>query len=103
MQAEDPVYKMLCDYTKALTVALGYRDPMTQLHSERVRYLSEELGQACGLTDDDIVILKIAASFHDIGKIGIPDPVLLKPGSFDEVEWKVMREHPRIGARSYRR
>ncbi|MBC8212284.1 MAG: HD-GYP domain-containing protein [Gammaproteobacteria bacterium] len=98
MQSEDPMYKMLCNYTKALTVALGYRDPMTQLHSERVRYLSEELGQACGLTDDEIVILKIAASFHDIGKIGIPDPVLLKPGSFDEAEWEVMREHPRIGA-----
>ncbi len=98
MRSDDAVYKTLCDYTKALTVALGYRDPMTQLHSERVHLLSEELGIRCGLSDDEIVVLKIAASFHDIGKIGIPDPVLLKPGSFVEAEWVVMKKHPEIGA-----
>lgn len=98
MQSEDPIYQTLCDYTKALTVALGYRDSLTQQHSERVGNLAEELGIRCGLSDEDIIILKIAASFHDIGKIGIPDPVLLKPGAFDEDEWSVMKTHPQIGA-----
>jgi response regulator RpfG family c-di-GMP phosphodiesterase len=42
--------------------------------------------------------LKIAASFHNIGEIGIPDPVLLKPGPYDDDDWKVMKEHLKIGA-----
>ena len=98
MKANNTIYETLCEYTKALTVALGYRDTMTQLHSERVGFLSEELGIKCGLSEEDIVILKIAATFHDIGKIGIPDPILLKPGEFDEKEWAVMKNHPQIGA-----
>jgi putative nucleotidyltransferase with HDIG domain len=85
-------------YTKALSVALGYRDTSTQLHSERVLGLSLELATKYGLNEDDLDILRIAASFHDIGKIGIPDPILLKAGSYDEDDWTVMREHPKIGA-----
>ena len=95
---ESSTFEILRRYTKALTVALAYRDPLTQLHSERVLHLSAELGEKCGLSDHDMGILKISASFHDIGKIGIPDPVLLKPGSFNEDEWGVMKEHPSIGA-----
>ena len=71
---------------------------MTQLHSERVHFLAVELGIKCGLSAQDIDTLKIAASFHDIGKIGIPDPVLLKPGTFVEEEWLIMKKHPEIGA-----
>jgi HD-GYP domain-containing protein (c-di-GMP phosphodiesterase class II) len=98
MQPEDTIYNTLCKYTKALTVALGYRDQLTQLHSERVLGLSEQLGIKCGLSDEQLGTLKIAASFHDIGKIGIPDPVLLKPSRFDAGEWLVMKKHPQIGA-----
>lgn len=60
--------------------------------------MSVELGVKFGLNDDELNILRIAASFHDIGKIGIPDPILLKAGSYDEDDWLVMREHPKIGA-----
>ena len=98
MGSQDTIYEVLRKYTQALSVALGYRDPLTQLHSERVRGLAEELGSECELSDEDIGILKIAASFHDIGKIGIPDPVLLKPGAYDEDDWQVMKRHPQIGA-----
>lgn len=98
MEPEKTIYETLRKFTKALTVALGYRDPSTQLHSERVLGLSEELGIKCGLSDEELGILKIAASFHDIGKLGIPDQVLLKPGSFNEDEWQVMKMHPLIGA-----
>ena len=87
-----PIYQ----YTKALMVALGYRDNMTRLHSERVLSLSEAMGAACGLFGQELLTLKIGAAFHDIGKIGIPDGVLLKPGRLDAAEWELMRRHSDI-------
>jgi putative nucleotidyltransferase with HDIG domain len=98
MHSDSSIFQTLFRYTQALSVALGYRDTSTQLHSERVLGLSLELAIKYGLNEDDLDILRIAASFHDIGKIGIPDPVLLKDGSYDEKDWTVMREHPKIGA-----
>lgn len=97
MKQDDPISNALYMYTKALSVALGYRDLLTQLHSERVRGLSEAIGLACGLSDKELDVLKIAASFHDIGKIGIPDHILLKTSHFDEAEWEEIRKHPEIG------
>jgi response regulator RpfG family c-di-GMP phosphodiesterase len=84
-------------YTKALSVALGYRDALTRKHSERVLALSLGVGEHCGLTCDEMETLWVAAAFHDIGKIGIPDAVLLKPGRLDRVELECMRGHPGIG------
>ena len=97
MEHEDPVFHALYTYTKALSVALGYRDLLTRLHSERVLGLSAEIGKHCDLTIKQLNALKIAASFHDIGKIGIPDHILLKPGMFDDAEWEVMKSHSEIG------
>lgn len=97
MEPQDPVYRALYRYTKALSVALGYRDLLTRLHSERVLGLAQALGSACGLSGTERGILKIAASFHDIGKIGIPDRILLKSAQFDEAEWAQMKEHSEIG------
>jgi HD-GYP domain-containing protein (c-di-GMP phosphodiesterase class II) len=99
MELEDPIYITLYKYTKALSVALGYRDPLTQLHSERVLGLSEAIGVGCGLSNKELGILKIAASFHDIGKIGIPDYILLKPSQLDEAEWEKMKQHSELGER----
>ncbi len=99
MDQEDPAFNALYTYTKALSVALGYRDLLTRLHSERVCALSEAIGVAYGLSQKDLAILKIAASFHDIGKIGIPDHILLKTSHFDETEWEEIRKHPEIGER----
>lgn len=97
MKLEDPIYLALYRYTKALSVALGYRDLLTRLHSERVLGLAEAIGGACGLSITERGILKIAASFHDIGKIGIPDHILLKSSPFDETEWAQMKRHSEIG------
>lgn len=97
MKPDDPVYDALHKYTRALSIALGYRDRLTRLHSERVLGLSEELGRHCGLSEEELGILKIAASFHDIGKIGIPDYILLKPAAFENLEWEIMKQHPLIG------
>ena len=97
MDQEDPVFTALHTHTRALSVALGHRDLVTRLHSERVLGLSEEIAIAYGLPWKDMGILKIAASFHDIGKIGIPDHILLKPSELDETEWEKMKEHSEIG------
>lgn len=97
MEADKEIFDTLFRYTKALSVALGYRDLMTRLHSERVRDLSVMVGTEYGLANSDIGELKISSSFHDIGKIGIPDKILLKPSSFDEDEWKIMKQHSEIG------
>jgi HD-GYP domain-containing protein (c-di-GMP phosphodiesterase class II) len=86
MELEDPIFNTLYMYTKALSVALGYRDLLTRLHSERVQGLSVEIGMRCGLSNNEINALNIAASFHDIGKIGIPDHILLKPAQFNDAE-----------------
>ena len=86
-------------YTKALSVALGYRDLLTQHHSERVRGLSEAIGVQCGLTEQELDFLRLSASFHDIGQIGIPDRILLKPASLNADEWEVMKQHSGIGER----
>src|SRR5680860_1047004 len=97
MGMEDQIFNSLLKYTRALSVALGYRDLSTRLHSERVQGLSADIGKYCGLSSEELNTLSIAASFHDIGKIGIPDHVLLKPSQLDEVEWETMKQHSEIG------
>src|ERR1035437_2519488 len=99
MELQDSIYTTLYRYTQALSVALGYRDLLTRLHSERVKGLSEAIGVACGLSKKELGILKIAASFHDIGKIGVPDAILLKPSPLDKAEWVKIRLHSEIGER----
>jgi len=96
------LYSSLHSFIKPLTVALHERDSHTHSHCDRVVDVSERLGRQCALTEDDIELLKIGAAFHDIGKIGIPDNVLLKPGSFDPPEWAVMKTHAEIGERIVR-
>lgn len=99
MELEDRIYSILYKYTKALSLALGYRDSLTRLHSERVLGLAGEIGVRCGLSDKQLGILKISASFHDIGKIGIPDPILRKPTQLDAAEWEIMKQHSEMGAK----
>jgi response regulator RpfG family c-di-GMP phosphodiesterase len=97
MTQEDTTFVFLYNYTKALAVALGHRDLLTRLHSDRVLGLAGEIAAALGMEKKDLAILKIAALFHDIGKIGIPDAILLKPSKHDAAEWEKMKEHSGIG------
>src|SRR5688572_3019139 len=83
--------------TAAVITALRERDANTSAHSTRTCALSLETGRACGLSGGDLAILRLAAELHDIGKIGIPDRVLLKPGRLDDAEMSVMRTHSRRG------
>lgn len=93
----DSAYTVLHKYTKALSAALRYRDQMTRLHSDRVLALAEALGMHCGLSASELELLKFAASFHDVGKIGIADSILLKASKLDDAEWEVMKQHTTIG------
>lgn len=77
--------------------AAEYRDNETGLHVIRMSHYAQVLGRATGMDEEDAEQLLNAAPMHDVGKIGIPDHILLKPGKLDEQEWAVMRRHPYIG------
>jgi len=74
------------------------RDRDMGLHITRMSRMASELGRLAGLNDDDAELLLHAAAMHDIGKIGIPDSVLLKPGRLTADEWELMKTHTTIGA-----
>ena len=83
----------------ALMSALDARDRETEGHSTRVSRLACLLAEEIGLTGHQLKALERGALLHDIGKIGISDTILHKPGKLTEEEWKIMRIHPDIGAR----
>lgn len=78
--------------------AAEYRDNETGMHVIRMSHYSQLLGLVNGMSEDEAKILLNAAPMHDIGKIGIPDNILLKPGKLSIEEWSVMQQHPKIGA-----
>jgi response regulator RpfG family c-di-GMP phosphodiesterase len=95
--ASDPVIIALSRYTQALAVALGYRDISTRLHSERVNGLAAEIGLRCGLKSRALDVLQIGSTFHDVGKIGIPDRILFSTSALSEDDCERVRRHPIIG------
>jgi len=76
--------------------ALEMRDVETKGHSDRVVNLTRNLCLAMGIDNDEITIYCYGALLHDIGKMGIPDSILLKPGELDAAEWATMKQHPVI-------
>jgi len=78
--------------------ASEYRDEETGLHIIRMSKMSVLLGQAMGMDQHQLDLLLNAAPMHDVGKIGIPDNILLKPGKFEPEEWEIMKTHAQIGA-----
>lgn len=83
---------------RRLVRAAEYRDNETGLHLIRMSKLSAALARQCGLSTSDCEDILMASPMHDIGKIGMPDAILLKPGPLDATEWETMRMHPVIGA-----
>jgi putative two-component system response regulator len=77
--------------------AAEYRDDMTGYHIVRMSRYSQLLALAAGMSEKEAEVLLNASPMHDIGKIGIPDSVLLKPGKLDPEEWKIMQTHVDIG------
>lgn len=95
-------YPDLLGSVAALTTALDIRDSYTKSHCDRVVALSVALGKACGLAQAELDHLRIGSRFHDIGKIGIADSVLLKPGRLNAEEWAAVKAHSEFGERIFR-
>jgi len=90
---------LLIGVVKALTTAIDAKDPYTEGHSQRVSDFSLAIARELNIPTETINHLRIAGLLHDIGKIGVPDMVLRKPGRLDESEMAEMKKHPLIGER----
>jgi putative two-component system response regulator len=83
----------------AMTRAAEHKDEDTGAHVQRISYYSRELARMLGMDEEFIEHIFFASPMHDVGKIGIPDNVLLKPGGFVPDEWEVMKGHAAMGAK----
>src|SRR3954470_10307683 len=86
------------EVVRRLSHAAESRDDHTGVHTSRMSRMCAELGRAAGLHESEIELLLHAASMHDIGKIAIPDRILLKPGPLQPDEWELMKSHTIVGA-----
>jgi diguanylate cyclase (GGDEF)-like protein len=106
-QADNNMYreKLLCNQSihssvvQTLNKALEARDFITEGHARRIQDLVEKMAQAIGLPERSIIDLRLLAQFHDIGKVGIPDRILMKPGPLNPEEAIEMQKHCEIGYR----
>jgi HD-GYP domain-containing protein (c-di-GMP phosphodiesterase class II) len=83
----------------ALAAAVDAKDPYTQGHSERVSRYAAALAEAMALPAADIARIRLAGQLHDVGKIGVPDAILSKPGKLSMEEYLAIQQHPVIGER----
>jgi len=91
------LYDTRLQIVRRLGRAAEFRDNETGLHIVRMSKMSVALGEACGMSSEACELLLNASPMHDIGKIGIPDQILLKPGKFEPHEWEIMQTHTTIG------
>jgi HD-GYP domain-containing protein (c-di-GMP phosphodiesterase class II) len=92
------IYENLFSTLYAFVKTIEARDPYTQQHSNRVTSIAIVIGKEMGCTSEELDILNFAGHLHDIGKIGIRDAILLKPGIYTEEEHNIIKAHPNIGA-----
>ena len=85
-------------FVDTLARIIDLHDHDTWTHCQRVSELSVHLGLAFGLKDPDLSLLRTGAALHDLGKVGIPDYILLKPGPLTAQEREIMKKHPALGA-----
>ena len=82
-----------------LAFAAEYKHSETLSHIQRMSYYTELLARICGFSERICEIIRFASPMHDIGKVGIPDNILLKPGKLTLEEWEIMKTHTTIGAK----
>jgi response regulator RpfG family c-di-GMP phosphodiesterase len=97
LRLEEMVQQRTQALLEGLISALDYRDAETQWHSRRVSLFARRLAQALGIGEPDLTVIEHGALLHDIGKIGVRDRVLLKPGPLEPEEWTEMKRHPGLG------
>ncbi len=98
-EAHRKIYRAHLETVRALVIAAEFKDGETAAHVDRIGYYAEIVGRALGLAPREAELLRHASPMHDIGKIGIPDRVLLKPGPLTPEERGIIERHPEIGAR----
>ena len=95
--SRDKLEKAYLESIETLRMTVEAKDPYTRGHSERVAEFSVLIGEKLGLSEKDLKTLKIGGLFHDIGKIGIPDSILLKESKLTDDEYSEIKNHPAIG------
>jgi putative nucleotidyltransferase with HDIG domain len=84
---------------ESLNATVDAKDPYTAGHSQRVQRIAVAIGEALGLEQERLDVLRFAGLFHDIGKIGVPDAILMKPDRLTKLEYEIVKHHPEDGAR----
>ncbi|MCK5312761.1 MAG: HD-GYP domain-containing protein, partial [Desulfobacteraceae bacterium] len=92
------IYDNLFSTLYAFVAAVEARDRYTREHSTRVAKLAYKIGESMGCTEEELNVINFAGYLHDVGKIGIRDDILLKPGKLTDMEYEKIKEHPVIGA-----
>ena len=95
---QDQLEKAFLESIQTLRYTVEAKDPYTRGHSDRVSEYSVLIGKELGLSDQDLKTLQIGGLFHDIGKIGVPDSILLKEDKLSDDEYSQIKNHPSIGA-----
>ena len=97
-ETNNKLEKAYLETIETLRFTVEAKDTYTRGHSDRVSEYSVLLGKHLGLSEDDIHLLRIGGLFHDIGKIGVPDSILLKTSKLTDDEYSEIKNHPKIGA-----
>lgn len=97
-ESNERLERAYLDMVQTLRYTVEAKDTYTRGHSDRVSEYSVLIGEKLGLPEDQIKTLRIGGLFHDIGKIGIPDSILLKPDKLSDDEYSQIKNHPAIGA-----
>jgi len=97
--AQKRTHEAYLDTIYRLAMVAEYKDQYTGCHIARMSHICAILAGALKLPPEEVEIIRAASPMHDVGKIGIPDAILLKPGSLTPEEWEVMKQHTSIGAR----
>lgn len=95
----DDLQKAYLATISAFANAVEARDHYTRGHTERVTYLAELIARKIGWSEEQLFLVSMGSRLHDIGKIGVPDSILNKPGALDDKEREIMKQHPEVGAR----
>ena len=96
-KSREDLEKAYLETIQTLRYTVEAKDKYTRGHSDRVSAFSVLIGKYMGLSEEDLKILEIGGLFHDIGKIGVPDNVLLKEGKLTDDEYSEIKNHPSIG------
>lgn len=98
MALYENIYENLFSTLYAFVETIEARDPYTKQHSASVSKYAMTIARASGFTQEDVAKLNVSGNLHDIGKIGIPDNILLKPGRLTDEEYEIIKKHPIIGS-----